>query len=837
MQARFRRRRGAIFTSVALIGSFVFAAPATAVDLPSAPVNVAVTAGPKVGQMVLTWSPPATGGLVKYLVSIAADGGAFGSPINTNKSTLKATEVCSGVSGCDFRVSAYNAAGTGPPSAVTTGTWAAPSAPTVSKVSGGPGANQMTVQWNAPKNNGGHAVTGFSYEVEVNGSNTWTGPFAIAGANPTGTIQSARLACSSSSGTGGCTYRMYAQNDIGESVVSAPKSGSYAIPGPPTLGVVTAGPATGTATLNWLPPTNSGGLPVLSYTYDVSTDGGAFVTQAAHLSASPLRATVPCTAATFCSYRLQAVTAKGTSAVSNVRTAAYVSPDRPRTVSAAVASSNAGSGSSAVTVTWLAPLNTGGTPITDYQAQECDGYCSNASPDWSTAPVLSLGAGSTTWSPTCAAGLLSCSYRIRSVNPFGQSEWAFAYLAPFAVTDVTATTIPANGDLSVTWDGPIESGAGIASISLLVCTTSCSDSGNWSDSGVSIPANAQSATHHCGAEVSCTYRVQVTDNASHKSPISASSTATAAALPTAPQNLAAVTSATTTLGAVDLTWQPPLDTGGYQVTGYTLERSTDGGATWPTSTSVGNVLAYTDNACGAGVVCTYHVAAISAVGTSPFSNVAQATGSNVPGTPLNLTAATPTTGVGSVFVQWQAPANDGGHAISGYTLQRSTDGGSTWPTTLNLGTGTSYTDTACGARVACTYHVAAVNSIGSSGYGNTSTANGADVPTAPVLSASTSTSTLGGVSLSWTAADGGGNAVTGYEISVKVDAGAFGAYFSVGNVTSYTDVCDTSNNSAPDSTCTYLVRAINSVGTGSSSNQASAAALVDHVAPTVTIAA
>src|SRR5205823_3541766 len=62
-------------------------------------------------------------------------------------------------------------------------------------------------------------------------------------------------------------------------------------------------------------------------------------------------------------------------------------------------------------------------------------------------------------------------------------------------------------------------------------------------------------------------------------------------------------------------------------------------------------------------------------------------------------------------------------------------------------------------------------------------------------------------------------------------------FFSVGNVTSYTHVCDTSNNTAPDSVCTYVVRAINSVGNGPSSNQATAPALVDHIAPVVVITA
>jgi large repetitive protein len=91
------------------------------------------------------------------------------------------------------------------------------------------------------------------------------------------------------------------------------------------------------------------------------------------------------------------------------------------------------------------------------------------------------------------------------------------------------------------------------------------------------------------------------------------------------------------------------------------------------------------------------------------------------------------------------------------------------------------------------------------------------------------------VHLTWTAADGGGNAVSDYQVSTKVDSGSFSAFVSVGNVLTYEAPCDANNQAAPDSTCTFVVRAVNSVGTGVPSNQASAAALVDDVAPTVTI--
>ena len=207
MLGRSRRRVGAVVTVLALVGSIAVAAPATAMDVPSAPQNLVVTAGPKVGQMVLDWDAAAVGGpLVRYKIGIAADGGAFAAPIVTPNSNTKATVNCAGVVSCDYRVAAVNAAGTGPNSSVTTGTWSVPSAPNVTKVSAGPGANQLTVAWKAPKSTGGQAISAYLYDVQVNSAGSWSGPFVIAGASPGALNQSAPLSCASSARTG-CTRR------------------------------------------------------------------------------------------------------------------------------------------------------------------------------------------------------------------------------------------------------------------------------------------------------------------------------------------------------------------------------------------------------------------------------------------------------------------------------------------------------------------------------------------------------------------------------------------------------------------------------------------------------
>src|SRR4029079_10867546 len=97
-------------------------------------------------------------------------------------------------------------------------------------------------------------------------------------------------------------------------------------------------------------------------------------------------------------------------------------------------------------------------------------------------------------------------------------------------------------------------------------------------------------------------------------------------------------------------------------------------------------------------------------------------------------------------------------------LERSLNGGSTWPTTFSLGTSTSYTDTTCGAAVSCTYRVSAVNIIGTGAASNTATAAGTNLSPPLNLVAATSTSTLGGVLLNWDyPADDGGFPITGYE--------------------------------------------------------------------------
>src|SRR5207245_222589 len=132
----------------------------------------------------------------------------------------------------------------------------------------------------------------------------------------------------------------------------------------------------------------------------------------------------------------------------------------------------------------------------------------------------------------------------------------------------------------------------------------------------------------------------------------------------------------------------------------------------------------------------YRVSAINSVGTSAPSNTASATtnsAATAPSPPTGLTA----TAVSSsqINISWTAPTNNSGRVITGYKIERSTDGGTTWSTIVsNTGsTATTYSDTGLVHSTTYTYRVSAINSAGTSAPSNTASAKTFDVvpPTAP----------------------------------------------------------------------------------------------------------
>lgn len=96
----------------------------------------------------------------------------------------------------------------------------------------------------------------------------------------------------------------------------------------------------------------------------------------------------------------------------------------------------------------------------------------------------------------------------------------------------------------------------------------------------------------------------------------------------------------------------------------------------------------------------------------------------------SITAPQPPTGLTAtgkllqISLNWNAPADNGGAPVTGYMIERSTNGGSTWSTIVsNTGnTGTTYTDKNVLPLTTYTYRVFAINDVGTSGPSNTASA-------------------------------------------------------------------------------------------------------------------
>jgi hypothetical protein len=189
----------------------------------------------------------------------------------------------------------------------------------------------------------------------------------------------------------------------------------------------------------------------------------------------------------------------------------------------------------------------------------------------------------------------------------------------------------------------------------------------------------------------------------------------------------------------------------------------------------------------------------------------------VPGAPTLSASA----GNAVVHLTWTAPSN-GGSSITNYKVYRATTSGAETLLTT-LGNVISFDDTAVTNGTTYFYKVSAVNGVGEGSQSNeasaTPQASGATAPSAPQnLTAAAAKGK--GIQLSWSApASNGGSPITGYNIYRGTTSGGEALLASVGNVTSYKDTTTTRGR-----TYYYIVKAVNAVGEGPGSNEASAVA-------------
>jgi hypothetical protein len=345
--------------SALAIGLVIAPTPAAlAADVPSAPVTVEANPTGS-GEARLTWDAPVdpgSGPVTGYVAGAIASNGAI---IACSPASLP-----SSARSCDwtgltdgenyiFTVAAINAAGQGR-SAADAFVIGVPSAPTI-PAAVPTGSTEAMVTWQAPTYAGASPLTGYQVIAVAPNGKLATCPATTA------------TSCTITGLTPGELYRFRfaAENSFGQtphpSEVAVRMPTATDLPGAPRVfSGALIGP--GTVKTTWEAPSTPGSSPITGYTMNVLGPGGSNPPCPDVLDAAARECTLTNLPNGDYRFYLTAKNSSGSGATASFfLTVVDVDvPSSPRSV-------NATGGDGEVTITWQAPTDTGGLPITGYE--------------------------------------------------------------------------------------------------------------------------------------------------------------------------------------------------------------------------------------------------------------------------------------------------------------------------------------------------------------------------------------------------------------------------------------------------------------------------------------
>jgi subtilisin family serine protease len=411
-------------------------------------------------------------------------------------------------------------------------------------------------------------------------------------------------------------------------------------------------------TISWNSPRDGGGVAITQYKVEQFVAGVWTLVATNDVTVASLVVSSPAAGAQE-QYRVSAVNSIGTGPATITTVTGTITAPQPATALVATPVS----GASYFVLSWTAPTNTGGSPITTYTVvRSIDGGTT-----WSN---VALGITGTNYNVSLPPRGATYQYSVLALNVVGTSVRAVAVSYSVAAVAPAAPAAPtltwnSSGDLNIAWVAPSDNGGSAITgykVQRLVAgayaTVATVAAGTLS---TTLPREA----------VFTAYSIRVISvNAIGDSAASAvSQISVPGARPSAPLNLVADSSG---IGRVNLTWQAPANAAGSIITGYTVQYSTNAGAAWNNLAST-NLLTISFAAPPKGSNYQYRVYALSAVGNGDFSNVVSvsiaATPASAPGIRSIAFASD-----GSLVFSWNAPSDNGGSAITGYRVEYSTDG-------------------------------------------------------------------------------------------------------------------------------------------------------------------
>ena len=503
-------------------------------------------------------------------------------------------------------------------------------------------------------------------------------------------------------------------------------AGGNTAPGAPTGVSAAAGNAQ--ATVSWVAPASNGGSAITGYT--VTSNPGNLTCTTPGTLTCPVTGLTNGTPYTFSVTATNAIGTGPPSTSSNAVT--------PVTVPGAPTNVTATAGNTSATVNWTVPSSNGGSAIIDYTVTSSGSQTATA-----------IGAGATSATVSGLTNGTPYTFTVHARNNVGAGAESAASTAVTPAPNVpgqptSVGAVPGDSQATVSWTAPANNG------------------GSAID-GYTATANPGALTCSTTGTLNCvvmglsngtayTFTVKAHNIAGDSAASAASSPVTPATVPDAPTGVSAVGGN----GSATVNWSAPAANGGSPITGYAVTSSPDGRTCTTTGTLTCTVTSLTN-----GTAYTFTVIASNAIGpgapSSPSSPVTPQ--ASVPGQPTSVSAVPDNS---QATVSWSAPSNDGGSAISDYTVTSN-------PGNLTCSTGGPLNCTVTGLTngTAYTFTVIATNGIGPSSPSSPSTAvTPATVPDAPTSPGAVPGN--GSATVNWTIpVSDGGSAIIDYKVSAS----------------------------------------------------------------------
>lgn len=442
------------------------------------------------GEVVLEWDAPlesgAGSGLKEYELTYTLSGGSpatqtcAGNTISTSGNTEVVTCTISGLTvdgEYDFELRTVDTVDrkSATPATITAFAIAPPGAPTITSATRGD--ESVTLSVAADATSGVGQPSDYLITATPTAGGAAVGPVTCAYASATATTS-----CNLPGLTNGTEYSFTAEAinnsaPAGSGFVSSAVTATPATT-PGLISGLTATPGNTQMVLAWTAPTGDGGDTITDYKVEYQTSsGGTWTLFSDGTSSTPGATVTGLTNGTSYDFRVSAINSVGDGPTAAITAA-------PATTPGAISGLTSTEGNSQVILSWSAPSNTGGSPITDYKVEySADGNTWNLFNDGVSASTGATVTGLTNGT--------NYTFRVFAINAVGTaltpvSTSAKPATLPGAISGLTATA--GNNRVTLSWSAPTTGGSVITDYEVEYST----DGTTWSifNDGVSDATSA-----------------------------------------------------------------------------------------------------------------------------------------------------------------------------------------------------------------------------------------------------------------------------------------------------------------------------------------------------------